>query len=529
MSSTVHCVIGSGPAGVACARALVARGARVLMLDAGLELEADRAQIVRELAATSPAAWPPEKVSALTGDLQAKASGVPTKLIFGSDFPYRDAGGHLPWHGPDTEIRPSLALGGLSNAWGAAMLPHRDADIAGWPITNADLAPHFRAVTQITGLAAETDALAELFPLHCDRPQPLPASRQVQRFLNHLGRHRTRLNQRGWHFGRSRLAVRAADNERGQGCVCCGLCLSGCPYDCIYNSAGTVRQLRAEKNFTYQGDVIVTRLREDSTGVHLEARHRVTGAPLTFAAGRVYLAAGVIPTAQLVLRSQAAYDQTLTLRDSQYFLLPLLMARGTRGVAAEALYTLSQAFLEIADPGISRRSIHLQIYGYSDWVGQAIRHSLGPLKFLARPLVERMLIVQGFLHSDESPVIRMTLRRTGRGEGDCLYLVPQPQPEARLTVSRLQRALLRQARQLGGLVLPPMLQMAKPGRSFHSGGSLPMRAKPAALESDVLGRPHGWSRIHAVDASVLPSIPATTVTFSVMANAHRIGWETAEV
>jgi hypothetical protein len=33
----MHCVIGSGPAGVACARALLARGANVLMLDAGLE------------------------------------------------------------------------------------------------------------------------------------------------------------------------------------------------------------------------------------------------------------------------------------------------------------------------------------------------------------------------------------------------------------------------------------------------------------------------------------------------------------
>jgi choline dehydrogenase-like flavoprotein len=26
-----------------------------------------------------------------------------------------------------------------------------------------------------------------------------------------------------------------------------------------------------------------------------------------------------------------------------------------------------------------------------------------------------------------------------------------------------------------------------------------------------------------VDASVLPDVPATTITFSVMANAHRIG------
>ena len=54
-----------------------------------------------------------------------------------------------------------------------------------------------------------------------------------------------------------------------------------------------------------------------------------------------------------------------------------------------------------------------------------------------------------------------------------------------------------------------------------------MSAAPGALESDLWGRPQGWKRVHAVDATVLPSIPATTVTFSVMANAHRIGWNTA--
>ncbi|MGH8024848.1 MAG: NAD(P)-binding protein, partial [Limisphaerales bacterium] len=44
----MHCVIGSGPAGVACATALCARGANVLMLDAGIELEAGRVKTVRE-------------------------------------------------------------------------------------------------------------------------------------------------------------------------------------------------------------------------------------------------------------------------------------------------------------------------------------------------------------------------------------------------------------------------------------------------------------------------------------------------
>ena len=49
-----------------------------------------------------------------------------------------------------------------------------------------------------------------------------------------------------------------------------------------------------------------------------------------------------------------------------------------------------------------------------------------------------------------------------------------------------------------------------------------MRREPGELETDTLGRPRGWERVHVVDAAVFPSFPATTVTLSVMANAHRI-------
>ncbi len=70
--------------------------------------------------------------------------------------------------------------------------------------------------------------------------------------------------------------------------------------------------------------------------------------------------------------------------------------------------------------------------------------------------------------------------------------------------------------------LTPVSRLGQPGSSFHCGGTFPMRKAPAALETDALGRISGLERVHIVDASVLPSIPATTITLSVMANAHRI-------
>ena len=519
-----HCVIGSGPAGAACASALLARGANVLMLDAGIELEPDRAEIVRELSHKKVSDWPPARAAAIHGQRSADLKGLPHKKLFGSDFPYRETEAKIPWRGDDA-LRPSLALGGLSNVWGSTMLPLRESDIPDWPIQRSDLDEHYRAAAEIMGLAARRDDLEELFPIHTPNPVALKPSQQAALVLQNLERRRDALRQRGWLFGQSRMAIRAADSPRGPGCVYCGHCMTGCVYGCIYNSAYTIRELQQQPNFRYERNVIVTRLRENAGTVSIEGFHRQTGKALTFEARRVYLGAGVIPTAQIVLRSQNAFDQPLMLRDSQYFLFPIILARGAGDVQTEALHTVSQVFIELNRPQISRRSVHLQIYTYSDLIAGAVRQSLGPLKFLAPALQKRLLIVQGYLHSDESAAIEMTLKRDG--QKDFLQLQPVVNPETSGIIKRVVGEMFKQCRALGGIVVPPMLQIAHPGRGFHCGSSLPMRAQPGKFESDCLGRPSGWSRIHVVDASVLPTVPATTITFSVMANAHRIASQTS--
>ena len=523
----MHCVIGSGPAGVACAKALLARGASVLMLDAGIELENDRAKIVRELSGKKFADWQPSQLSAIQDDLAATAKGIPVKTLFGSDFPYRETKEKIPWRGNGIGFQPSLAFGGFSNVWGAAILTYRDADISDWPIKASVLAQHYRAAAEIMGLAGRRDDLEEILPLYSENPNALQLSRQAKSFLTHLEKHREQLRSCGWRFGQSRLAVRAVDSTDRKGCVYCGRCMTGCVYGCIYNSADTIRELERDHNFQYQRDVIVTKLREDFGKVFVEAFDRQTRAPLSFEANHVYLAAGVIPTAQILLRSQNAFDRTLTLRDSQYFLFPILLARRTRDVKCEALHALSQIFLELNNRQISSRSVHLQIYTYNDIIAQAVSKSLGPAKFLARPFVERLLIVMAYLHSDESATVEMQLKRDG--EKDFLQLDAKLNPRTKPIIKKVLRELLKQFRALGGIPVTPMLQIAEPGRGFHVGGSIPMRAQPKDFESDLLGRPHGWQNVHAVDASVLPSIPATTITFSVMANAHRIGSETAKL
>jgi len=529
----MHLVIGSGPAGVACAHALLARGETVRMLDGGVQLEPWRAARAEAMGSKTPAEWSREELEFIREGTSSGTGGVPLKRLFGSDFPYQEAASRLHIALAGVGVKPSLARGGFSNVWGAAMLPYLDADLVDWPFGAPRLEKHYRAVTAITGLSAVEDDLAEWFPVYAEQPSELNLSRQAQRLLGHLRAHREELRAAGISFGRSRLAVRGSAGPDRPGCVYCGLCMYGCPYGMIYNSLSTVEELKGSPGFSYQPGFLVDSVRESATSATVLGRDRSSGQSSTLVGDRVFLAGGSLPSTQILLRSLGAFGRAVHMMDSQYYLIPLLLMKGERDVREESLHTLSQLYLEMRDRSISPYTVHLQAYTYNDLMGQAMRKAFGPLGTVLDPVVRamegRLLVLQGYLHSAHSGTIRVELTRTTPGPEPTLEVTGEPRPVTKLVVRRVLGKLLRQTRHLGAAPLLPLTKIAEPGRGFHTGGTFPMRVKPGSFESDELGRPAGWHRVHVVDATVLPSIPATTITFTVMANAHRIGWESADL
>jgi choline dehydrogenase-like flavoprotein len=519
----VNYVVGSGPAGVACAMALLDRGAEVTMLDAGVQLEASNREQVRRLAQIAPESWTVDDLRFLKQHVKAETSGIPLKRAYGSDFPYRNlTSTEYRFAGSDTMA--SFAFGGFSNVWGAAVLPYRESDLRQWPISLAELEPHYKAVTQFLPLARTSngngaDALDAMFPLYSDKPGRLDSSKQAHSWLTELASSRATLAENGIHYGGSRLAVTDA------GCVYCNLCMYGCPYELIYNSASTVESLRQRPGFHYIGNVAVERVREEGSQVSIEGRRGGEG--VTFAASRVFLACGALSTSAVLLRSAGAYEISRRLLDSQYYLLPLLRYRRERGACDAKGHTLAQAFLEIEDRAISERTAHLQIYTYNELFADAMGRLLGPASGLLRPvttrLLERLLLVQGYLPSELSGYMDVRLQ-SGTG-GDTLEVRAVSNERTLPAMRSVVRKLRANAGSLRARALGMMLRPGKPGRGYHTGGTFPMRRSPAPLETDTLGRLAGVQRVHAVDSSVFPDIPATTITFTLMANAHRIGSE----
>ena len=389
-------------------------------------------------------------------------------------------------------LEASLGLGGFSTVWGASMLPCREGDMTDWPISVPQLAPHYQAALELTGLSAERDALADLFPLYVDAPGHLEASRQAQAMLRAMDRHREGLRKARIYHGYARVAIKAARGPEEPGCVYCGMCMYGCPYGYIYSSEQTLAQLKHAGDFRYQPDVIVRAVQESADGVKISGYHRVTREPLEFEAERVYLAGGVIPTTGILLRSLQAYDRPVPIKDSQYFLLPVALTKRISNIRHEALHALSQLYLEILDPKVSPYTVHLQVYTYNDLIGRTVSGAMGPLAkwlpFLARELEGRLLLIQGFIHSAESSRIVATLRKNPADGKDTLLLQAEANPTAKTVVRRVVRKLLADA-PANGQARPqfPFRRQLSHARQSRRLRNRPLRS-PFGMAADSRGR-----------------------------------------
>ena len=517
--------MGSGPSGVAAAQALLEQGVSVCMLDVGLTLEPERHQQVAAALASGKAA----DVRSLINDGAFDITG-PTnfyrKLSYGSDFVYRGADAFVGCRTGRHEIHSSLALGGLSNVWGAAVLPFSDDDIHDWPLAPGTLAPHFRAVQSFMPLAGMDDSLAGHFSFFADPVPPFDLSGEAVSLLTTLDSRKAELAGGGIYVGRSRIATGSGYSTDEDVGVPAELFIDGVTGGVVFNAAQVVEELKKHSGFEYINDATVTGFEETDDGVRIFVRRGKDGAPQGFDGTRLFLAAGVMPTARIVLSSLQAYDRPLPLKQSLHFMLPLAHFFPARVPSGDNASSLAEIFIALQDTDETGYWSFMSLYHLSEFFMDRIKERYGPLTMGIRALTGspllNLFICQGYLHSALSPEMTLVMNRAaGEQDGEISIATPA-HGAAKKTAQRLIRRFSRKVRQRGVFPVSAALDANIPGRGNHLGGTFPMCNKPGALQCDALGRPHGLSRVHIVDVSVLPSIPATTITFGVMANAHRI-------
>jgi choline dehydrogenase-like flavoprotein len=475
-------VIGSGPCGAAAAARLVARGVRVVMLDAGLH--PPRGFLARVAGRT---VWRRKGWTDYARHRHDAAS---------------DEG--LVW-------MSSLSLGGLSNYWTAAVPRYAPADLIdgarvderyAWPVTYDELVPYYELIEATMGLTVGD-------PIHGVPPG--------------LARHRHRLPA-DWRAVTTRAqqhghGVGALPMARGRPSMIARRGTEFSSYHCM------VVPLERSPAFRLVTGAYVTRLVWSSPVGRVTAVEYVdrrTGDRRQVHARAVVVAAGTIDSTVILLRStsddfpnglgNSAGLLGRYLHDHPREWWPIELAT-SMPVLVHPLY-VARADHEGSEP-LMASSLTV---GMTDSLPDRLRTFYGGRS--------RRFGVQVLGTMVPTPDVGVTI---GAWEGSrpAIHLRYDDQARKNMTAARDRiREVLGSAGL--GVEVPGPFHDLTPGESVHFAGTVRMHANPEFGVLDRWNRMHDVSNVAVVDPSCFPTGPEKNPTLTAMALAARAADQLAE-
>jgi choline dehydrogenase-like flavoprotein len=481
-------VVGSGPAGVSAAWPLVRAGLKVMMIDAS------QGQDVKPTGDWS---------DSFGRDLGALADSDTISPKFGTSLAQSVLAGFAARNHLATKnffAAGSLAQGGLSKIWGALVETFDAEELAGFPFEAAALAPSYAAIKARIGVTRESkDTLASA-----------PA-RLV------FGRHLRQGDDRIFELRAATNAVLSQDKDGRAACTRCGGCLFGCSLGSIYDSADELPALGRFSNFTYAADHFVHSLAKDGPIHVLDVE--VAGVRRQLRAAAVVLAAGTIATTRLVLGSLGWFDRPVRLLTNPAAAIAFVVPRFIGNARPDRSFSLGQLFYRLRDTASAAGVIYGADALPLDLFAARLPLTRPAALRLAQVLTPALLVSSLYLPGSFS---RNFLFAHREAAGHRLRIDGIATEEAQAALRNALKRLQRQMRGLGAFALPGSISVLPPGGDAHYAGTLPM-AGAGALATTPDGELKDRENLFIVDGSVLPHLPATHLTLTIMANADRIG------
>lgn len=527
-------IVGSGPSGVHAAYPLVLGGHRVTLLDVGHE-DRTYTSLVPKGPFVEVRQTDPQQFRYMLGE---RFEGVPfgsirpgAQLTPPRQYVVRDTQELTPVDSSSFFPLESLALGGLAGAWGAGVFPYTDRDLAEFPVSMQELERHYQIVAERIGVSGARD---DLLSYYGDCPSLLPPLLEdwnASLILAAYRRRRAAFNAAGLFLGHPRLAA-LSRAHRGRGPDrYLDMSFWSDSDRSVYRPRYTLEELQRHANFTYHRPVLVSAFQEQRGTVMVSGRNLASGHMERHQARSLVLAAGVFGTTRIVLRSLRRYEDRVPLLANPYTLVPMINLPMLGRVPGPDRHSLAQLCLMLDSRAPDEPLVHAHIHTYRSLLNfrliqempLAYRDGLQVAKLLAPALA-----ILAIDHEDRpSPDKHCRLHRGQAGGPDRLELVYSPSEAVVRRQRRQERRLLRLFLRLGCVPLKP----ARPGHaaSAHYGGTFPMTREERDLTVTPEGRLRGTEVVYLADGSVFPYLSAKALTFTMMANANRIGERLATV
>ena len=284
----------------------------------------------------------------------------------------------------------------------------------------------------------------------------------------------------------------------------CGSCLNGCAWDAIWETKPIIDTWHGQGRIDYLPGVYVEKLKEfeNTIGINVKSSSMKD---INLFAKKVIVAAGVIPTAAILLRSEIV--DNVKIKDSSTA-FGVMFNFGIKKNERKH-HNLSQFWVRSRD----KNSFMAQIYPSSTEFTERIFSEFRTawlLRWFIRPLLHRTNPLISYVDDSHSGTLAMSVEKSR------IIVSVNSKPNNNFHKSELKKIskVFCKSRYL----LPVFLtRFSNPGTGYHIGASM-----SHGMLTNELGVPVGCKNIHIVDASVLPNVSIGSITPTVMCNATRI-------
>lgn len=522
-------VVGSGCSGAMAAQTLVERGLKVLMIDGGVKDEHYKQLI------------PPKSFLQIRKEEQHQHrfflgdnfEGVPFgKIITGEHltpprkFMTAFIKQFLPVVSKTFTPLESLAYGGLGNGWGlgCCIFSKNELDACGLPTTQMNNA--YETVAKRIGVSGERDDAAPYTAATVASLQPSIAMDSNGKKLqeNYLKK-KEHLKSHGFFVGRPSLALltKAQDNRL--------------PYQyrdmdfysdndkSAYRPWLTIEQLKKHSNFSYIGNLCAVQFKEIDDTVSIHALTLDTTELKKITCKKLVLASGVLGTARIVLRSFDDYENQLPLLSNPYSYLagvqPGLLGKDTD----KQKIGFAQLSMFYDKHGVNMDVPMGSCYSYrSMMLFHLLKESPLDVKSAYRFLQFMMpaFTIIGLFHPEKpgSGKWVQLQKNNDQTTGDELHAHYALNETEEAKLSDTEKKFTWALRQLNCYVLKKIAPGH--GASIHYGGTLPFSDKNQRYGLLPNGKLGDTNNVYVADGSGFNYLPGKGITFSLMANAHRV-------
>lgn len=523
-----YLVVGSGCSGAVAAETLVNKGARVTMLDTGIEKSGGDTK-VPDKDFLSIRKTDDQQYKYLIG---SKAAGVgwgdvgkgeqitpPRKHIL------QDVEKYIPIDSNTFSPLESLGYGGLGIGWGLQCWEYSQADIKAAGLDTKKMSRGYQVVADRIGISATDDDAGRYTIGDLKNYQPSPAmDRNHQYILSKYAAKKTAINQAGFYLGRTPLSLITKDKDRRKAYAYQDMDFYSDNGQSAWRPWMTVNQLKKQPNFEYLGGYLVTGFKELDDHTEVYALNLKDQSTTTFRCRRLVLATSALGSGRIVLRSLGSSSDRLPLLCNPYSYVPCVQPRFLGQAAEPKKLGFTQLSLFMDKQGDNQGASVASLYSYQSlMLFRIIRHV--PLDFKdARVLMQYLtssLVIMGIHHPDTASKQKyLQLNTAQTPTGDILKIGYKLNKRDAETWQAREKEFMAVMRKMGtyGLkrVDPGM------GASIHYAGTLPYSTTKKRFSLHKSGRLHGTRSIYIADSSGFQYLPAPGLTFSLMANAHNV-------